>query len=136
MSEKTITITNQLNISKEAIIAETPSMGQKRIVWDATHPPVPITFPVEETLNLTIENGADMMFGREPFGNIEFPAWAEYDFKPDPTCPGEISITRSESVTKITIKEGEAGFSLDLKFPEGAAPRPVEENVIIGDDQH
>jgi len=132
MSQKTIFVHNELGILKEAVIAETASIGQKRIAWPNREP---IEFDTDEVLTLAIENGANGRF--DNLGYIKFPAWAEYDFKEDPSCPGEITITRSELETKITIKEGEAGFSLDLKFPgsRGAVPRPGQENVFIGDDQ-
>ena len=138
MSQKTIFVVNELSILKEAIIAETPSIGQKRIAWTGGTTPNRqlIEFDADEVLTLNIENGVHCKF--DTSGYIKFPAWAEYDFNEDPSCPGEITVTRSELETKITIREGEAGFSLGLKFPEprGAVPRPGEENVAIGDDQN
>ncbi|MCU0288635.1 MAG: hypothetical protein MUF15_19860 [Acidobacteria bacterium] len=142
MSQKTIYVVNKLNQLQEAIIAETPSTGQIRIEWSgdpAAPHSEPVTFAAGEVLTLRIENGAVATFNN--FGYVQFPAWAEFDFKGSQTCPGglepQIIATRSAVDTKITIKKGKADYLLDLWFSEltVAVPRAGQENVNIGDDQ-
>jgi hypothetical protein len=142
MSQKTLYVVNKLNKLQEAVMAETPSAGQKRIAWSgnpSSPNSEPITFAAGEVLSLTIENGTGGTF--DEFGYVQFPAWAEFDFKGNHTCPEgpdpQITVTRSAMETTITIKKGKADFSLDIWFPEllGTQPRPGQENVNIGDDQ-
>ena len=143
VSGRTVHVVNKLNNSKKTITVETQPGGIKRIEWSG-NPSAPNKEPFSlgpgEILKVRIEDGADSDFNE--FVYVDFPAWAEFDFKGSNNCPKEmpnpqIKMNRSAGETRIWIEKGKVNFTLELWYYDlmGAFPRPGEENVNIGDDQ-
>jgi hypothetical protein len=143
VSGRTLHVVNRLNNSKKTITAETQPGEVKRIEWSG-NPSAPnkesFSLAPGEILKVRIEDGADN--DSNEFVYVEFPGWAEFDFKgsnkslegiPNP----RIKMNRSAEGTRIWIEKGKVNFTLELWYYDqmGAFPRPGEENVNIGDDQ-